>query len=99
MIASIIATVAPVLFRVIEQKFGAKTGKTKMDTAIASVKPILEALAAAGKLGGTAPDESALRIILEQVLTAERQKPDWKESGILEAGGKTYNIIILGEVL
>lgn len=98
MIASIVGMVAPILFRVIEQKFGAKTGKTKMDTAVAAVKPILEALAAAGKLGGAAPDDSALRILLEQVLSVERTKPDWKESGVLTAGGKTYNVLILGEV-
>lgn len=99
MIASIVGMVAPVLFRVIEQKFGAKTGKAKMDTAVAAVKPILEALAAAGKLGGAAPEESALRAILEQALAIERQKPDWKEAGILTAGGKTYNVLVLGEVV
>ena len=98
MVLSILSKVAPFLFRFVEAKFKPKTGSTKMETVLGAVKVILEALGKSGDLGQAPPEDSELRTILEKLLTEERAKPDWVESGTLEARGKKLIVQIIGEI-
>lgn len=98
MIAGILAQLAPTIFRVVEKLFGSKTGSTKMGATINAVTPILEALAAAGRLSGPAPQQDDVRKILEDLLRVEKAKPDWKEAGDLSFGGKVYRVFVIEEI-
>ena len=98
MLASILGTAAPFIFRLLEKKFGPKTGDTKMATAIEMLQPLLEKLAASGKLGSAAPTQAELKTLLEQLLNAEKQSPTWREQATLTAGGKKLIVEIIGEV-
>lgn len=98
MLASILSVAAPFVFRLLEKKFGPKTGTTKMATAIEMIEPLLEKLAASGKLGAAAPTKEELSAILEQLLTTEKQSPTWREQGELTVGGKRLVVEVVGEV-
>lgn len=64
-----IAKLAPVVIwptiRAVEALFGPKTGDVKMKAVLEALRPILEKLAAAGKLPGPAPGEAELAALVE----------------------------------
>lgn len=97
-ILGIVTAVAPMLFRLVEKKFGSGTGDAKMKTVVNSIMPILEALAAAGRLGGSAPGADELTKMLEELLRGEKAKSDWKETGELRLGGKRFIVTVEGAV-
>lgn len=98
MLESILGIAAPFVFRLLEKKFGPKTGDTKMSVALEMLQPLLDKLAAAGKLGSAAPTTDELKKMLEELLSAEKQSPTWREQGTLTAGGKRYIVEVIGEV-
>ncbi len=69
--------ILPVL-RAVEGIFGAKTGQTKLEAALAALLPVLEKAAAAGKLPGI-PDTGTLQTIVETVF---QQNQKSIESGV-----------------
>jgi hypothetical protein len=95
MIASVLGLVAPMLFRLLEKKFGPGTGSTKMQVVLDAVKPIVGALATSGQLAGPAPEDSQLRQLLESLLMTEKAKPDWSETGTLTIRGETYVVTVV----
>ena len=95
---AIVSALAPLAFRLLEKTLGPKTGAAKMEAAASIVLPALEAAASAGKLGGAAPTKDALKAILEGILAVEKAKPDWEEAATLEWAGRTFNVLIVGEV-
>ena len=98
MIPTIIAAVAPALFRLLEAKLGPKTGETKMATAVSVAETILGTLASAGKLGQAAPAAAEIKAILETLLSQEKAKPDWKEQGVVSMAGRRFVVEIVSEV-
>jgi hypothetical protein len=98
MIAGILATAAPVIFRLLEKKFGPKTGETKMAVAADVFDLILGKLATAGKLGEPVPAKEQLVHLLEGLLSGEKQKSDWHEQGMALIAGKRFIVEIIGEV-
>jgi hypothetical protein len=98
MIPAIIAAVAPSLFRLLEAKFGPKTGDVKMQTAVEVAQVIMGKLATAGKLGSAAPAADELKSILETLLSQEKAKPDWKEQGVVSMKGRKFVVEIVDEV-
>ena len=98
MVAAIIGAVAPALFRLLEAKLGPKTGDTKMQTAVSVAETILGALATSGKLGQAAPAAAEIKAILETLLSQEKQKPDWKEQGVVSMAGRRFVVEIVSEV-
>lgn len=96
-ISALVRRFAPGRLREAETHLGPGTGPTKMAMVLASLRPVLEQLAAAG-VAEAVPEDSALRKILEEVLIAEKAKPDWAEKGILRAGGKTFVVQVLAEL-
>ena len=97
-VLKILTMVAPPLFRFVESKFKPKTGATKMTTVLNAIKALLEPLATAGELGGAVPSDNELLQLLEQLLTQEKAKADWKETAILELEGRKLIVQIIGEV-
>ncbi len=98
MIAAILAGVAPSLFRLLEKRFGPKTGSAKMQTAVSVAETIFGALATAGKIDGAAPSAEIIRSILEGMLADEKAKPDWQEAGVLTMDGRRFEVLVLREV-
>lgn len=64
---SILGPLVPGIVKGVEALFGAKTGETKLTTAVAMLQKAAEALAAAGKIPGV-PDLSALSTMVESVV-------------------------------
>lgn len=62
--------IEPVL-KSVERLFGPKTGDTKMEVAIAAITPVLEKLAAAGKLPGI-PTEEVIRSVIEAIFQTNK---------------------------
>lgn len=98
MIASILAGVAPSLFRLLEKRLGPKTGSAKMQTAVSVAETIFGALATAGKIDGAAPSSEIIRSILEGMLAEEKQKPDWHEQGVADIAGRRFIVEVISEV-
>lgn len=95
-LVNILTELAPKLFRVLEKKFGAKTGPTKMKVAADSTQVILDALATAGVIRPV--ERNTLISVLETLLAKEKQSPDWQEAGDLLVRGKQYRVLVVEEV-
>lgn len=98
MLTTILAALAPTLFRVAESKFGAKSGSTKMAAVTDAAAAFVDKLAASGDLKQAAPTREELVAILEKILAAEKEKPDWSEKGVLELAGAKYIVTVVGKV-
>ena len=70
-IASLLQLVGPSVIKGliigVEKLFGAKTGPDKLSAVISALKPIVEKLAASGKIPGI-PDEATLTSVIETIL-------------------------------
>lgn len=94
MISALLA-LAPTLIvpalRGIERIFGAKTGATKMETAISALLPILEKAAAAGKLPGI-PDAATLQTVIETLFQQNRKEIE--NSDVPAPAGREHTLLI-----
>ncbi len=74
LVASLIS-LAPVLIgpiiKSVEALFGPKTGDVKMQAVIEALMPVLQKLAASGKLTGV-PDESTLKTVIETIFQKDK---------------------------
>ena len=96
-IRKLIARYAPQRLREAEELLPPGSGPEKKRMVLAGLLPILTQLAAAGRAEAL-PDDSILGQILEEVLAAEKAKPDWREKGLLSVGGKRLVVQVIGEL-
>jgi hypothetical protein len=96
-IKRLLARLAPQRLREAEDLLPPGTGATKKQMVLESLRPVLAQLATAG-IAEALPDDSVIGQILEEILTAEKAKPDWKEKGVLSVGGKRLVVQVIGEL-